>query len=243
MNAPNGFKDATTDRDLIAKWFADGPINIGIRTGAESGLVVLDVDFRNGGKESFEKLGNIPRTPHSKTGGGFHYYFKHPGDRIKSQHDRLGPGLDIKADGGYVVAPPSLHASGNEYRWLIDIRAPLADVPTCFLETSSGRQSQAEATRGGDSVQAIHEGARNDKLTSLTGTMRRRGMGYEAIHAALTKENEVRCTPPLSEKDVERIARSVSSYDPAPNRFNLTDAGNGERFASQHGEKIRYCWT
>jgi putative DNA primase/helicase len=241
-HAHHGLKDATTDGGAIAKWFSNGPINIGIRTGTESRLVVLDVDPDHGGNESLKKLGVLPNTPRVQTGsGGQHYFFKHPGGNIRNSAGTLGPGLDIRADGGYVVAPPSLHTSGNEYKWLVDARVPLADMPRCLLQTSTGKKAKTTAHR--ERSQTIKEGERDNTLASLAGTMRHRGMGFEAIYAALREENQAHCVPPLSDADVERIARSISSYEPAHKRFNLTDAGNGERFAAQHGDKVRYCWS
>lgn len=119
----NGFKDATTDETQIRKWWTWWPnANIGIATGEPSGLVVLDVDPRHGGSKSYAELeqehGPLPKTLVSLTGGGGkHIFFEHPGRRIKSASNVLGPGLDIRADGGYIVAPPSRHASGKIYRW------------------------------------------------------------------------------------------------------------------------------
>ena len=85
--------------------------NVGIATGARSGLVVLDVDPRHGGDEqlaAFEaEHGKLPETAAVVTGGGgAHYYFNHPGGDIRSR--KLSPGLELKADGTFVVAPPSL---------------------------------------------------------------------------------------------------------------------------------------
>jgi putative DNA primase/helicase len=241
--APHGLKDATTNGNIITGWFNNGPVNLGIRTGAESGLIVLDVDPDHGGNESLKRLGVLPKTPRVRTGGGGeHDFFRHPGGNIRNSAGTLGPGLDIRANGGYVVAPPSLHASGNEYVWLIDARAPLADIPQRLLVNSTGTRKEATGAPSGEQVGDIPEGKRDNALASLAGTMRHKGMGYEAIHAALQKKNQARCVPPLPDKDVERIARSVSRYEPGRKHFNLTDAGNGERFAAQHRDKIRYCW-
>jgi putative DNA primase/helicase len=240
--AHHGLKDATTDGGAIGQWFNDGPINIGIRTGTESGLVALDVDPGHGGNESRKKLGDLPSTPRVQTGGGGeHHFFKHPGGNVCNSAGALGPGLDIRADGGYVVAPPSLHTSGKEYKWLVDARVPLADMPKRLRQKPTARELKAEVPV--ERSDTIKEGERDNTLASTAGTMRRRGMGFEAIYAALQKQNEASCMPPLSDRDVERIARSVSRYEPAAERFNLTDAGNGERFAAQHGDKVRYCWS
>jgi len=106
-------------------WFDTWPdANVGIAIGAESGLVVLDVDPRHGGTESLEELetrhGRLPLSPVVLTGGGgTHSYFAHPkGGTVPNRTNFAGlPGLDLRADGGYVVAPPSVHASGRAYEW------------------------------------------------------------------------------------------------------------------------------
>ena len=137
----NGVNDATTDLDTIKDWWEKWPqANMGIRTGPESGLVVLDVDPRNGGSESLAQLitqyGELPETLVCGTGGGgWHYYFQHPDQfQLKGKVPGLA-GLDIKSDGGYVVAPPSRHHSGGVYRWLSNWRTTnIAPLPEWLLE-------------------------------------------------------------------------------------------------------------
>jgi Bifunctional DNA primase/polymerase, N-terminal len=124
-----GFKDATDDQAKIDAWAKAFPkCNIAIATGEPSGIVVIDVDPRNGGFDSLSKLaggGNLfPACPSAKTGNnGRHLYFRLPSG-LKSSKDRLGPGIDIKSTGGYVVAAPSWIAPtdagpGGSYQWLI----------------------------------------------------------------------------------------------------------------------------
>ena len=129
----NGVDGATCDSRMIRAWWARYPLaNVAIRTGAVSGLVVLDVDPRNGGDESlleFEaQIGPLPTTPRSLTGGGgLHMLFQYPvGHDVRSRTSVL-PGLDVKANGGFIVAPPSRHASGREYAW--DTFAHPDDMP------------------------------------------------------------------------------------------------------------------
>src|SRR5881394_3129330 len=103
-------------RGWLRQWAEAG---IGVVTGAISGLVVVDVDAGHGGNESLEQLerehGPMPTTLECRTGGGGrHLYFAHPGGLARNKVG-LAPGIDIRADGGYVVAPPSLHASGVQY--------------------------------------------------------------------------------------------------------------------------------
>ena len=126
----SGFWDATTDPRRIEAWWRRWPgANVGVPTGGRSGLLVLDVDPRDGGPESLAELeregGSLPETSRARTGGGgMHVLFRYPaGEEVRSSAGRLGPGLDVRGEGGYVVVPPSRTRGG--YEWLD--RMPLAD--------------------------------------------------------------------------------------------------------------------
>ena len=116
----HGLKDASTDEKQLTDWWDRWPsANIGVATGAESGFFVLDVDGKDG-NESLATLerehGPLPTTVEAKTGGGGrHLLFKHPGQAVKNSAGRLGPGLDVRGDGGYIVAPSSIHPTGKSY--------------------------------------------------------------------------------------------------------------------------------
>ncbi len=124
-----GLHDAATNEEVVRRWWRSWPqANVAVRTGAVTGatrpgLVVVDVDPPHGGEESLNALlsknGPLPDTATVRTGsGGMHLYFAHAGGPIRnSASTRLGSGLDVRADGGYVIAPPSRHASGVTYRW------------------------------------------------------------------------------------------------------------------------------
>ena len=122
---PHGVKDATTSKTQIEEWWEKwSRANIGIATGKESGVLVLDIDPRNGGTEFFQRLekelGPLPETVTSNTGGGGeHRIFKYPDFPVRkdSTGKLLGPGVDVLSDGCIMVAPPSRHLSGNRYRW------------------------------------------------------------------------------------------------------------------------------
>jgi hypothetical protein len=131
---PHGVKDATTDQQQVEKWWRQYPqVNVGLSTAS---LVILDIDPRHNGYESLAALEQqhdvIPHTWCVRTGsGGLHIYLAAPSSStISNSAGKLGPGLDIRAKGGSVVAPPSRHITGDHYRWIFDPdEAPLAPIP------------------------------------------------------------------------------------------------------------------
>jgi putative DNA primase/helicase len=228
--------------------------NVGIAAGKVSGIVILD-DDDNG--ETIKKTGwHIPATPTVKTQRGHQYYFRCPEAGFPT-FDVTGK-LEVRADGAYVVAPPSIHPSGSAYEWVISPdEAELADPPPWLIEQASlrGRRTRAE-----DIGETISNGSRNKTLFSIAGTLRRRGLDEASIAAALLGINATKCETPLDEAEVRKIAQSAARYDPAqprsapeepaPNghrlqqealRRNLTDLGNAERFVDEHGDGVRYC--
>ena len=112
----------TTKIDLL--WDEKPTANIGIRTGT---LVVIDVDSIEALK-SLHALGPLPRTLMAKTGKGLHLYFSNPGDEIRNSQGRIADGIDVRGEGGYVLAPPSVHPSGAVYTWL-DPKAEVVPLP------------------------------------------------------------------------------------------------------------------
>jgi putative DNA primase/helicase len=214
----NGVHDASTDEAKIRRWWETWEnANIGIATGKEAGFFVLDIDPRNGGDETlafFErKHGRLPETRAADTGGdGVHLLFKYPDFPVKNSTGELGPGLDIKSDGGSIVVPPSLHVSGKRYRWRNS--APIADAPEWFLQLLREAARKSYAIGQGQIGETIPEGRRNIALTSLAGTMRRRGLDAVEIEPSLLVVNDRRCDPPLPEDEVREVASSVCRYQP-----------------------------
>jgi len=215
----NGCKDATTDTAQIKKWWGMWPkANIAIATGLISGIVVIDIDTDHGGEESLqtaiENYGSLPDTWESLTGGGGrHLFFRCPPDGIGNRGGFL-TGVDLRGDGGYVVAPPSNHISGRNYEWElsgIPGEVPLAELPAQWLELCKGEHRSYEPV---EIPSILGKGQRNDGLFRLAASMRARGLSEAALRVALLEENKTRCQPPLNEKEVELIASSAGRYQP-----------------------------
>ncbi len=114
----HGLHDATTNPDTIRGWWQRCPTaNVAIRTGAISGIIVIDLDGPTG-LASWDQIeaahGSTP-TLTATTGNGRHLYFAHPGEKVPNSAGKLGPGIDVRGDGGYVIAPPSVHSNGCRY--------------------------------------------------------------------------------------------------------------------------------
>jgi len=123
-----GFKIASTDAETIKAWWATYPTaNVAIATGEVSGIFVIDVDVDKGkvGMASLEilesEVGSLPTDALVKTGsGGLHFYLQLENQKIKGSTSKLADHIDVRANGGYVIAPPSTHISGNNYEWIND---------------------------------------------------------------------------------------------------------------------------
>jgi hypothetical protein len=233
--SPHGLKDATTDPHLIGIWWRNWPdANIGIPTGSISGFDVLDVD--EGGDDTLDELetqnGKLPNTVEALTGGGGrHMLFRHR-DGVRNSVRNI-PGIDVRGEGGYIIAAPSVHKSGREYAWELSSRpgeAEIAEWPEWLLDRI--RQGNGVVAKPGAPVAGnIAEGKRNATLTSLAGTMRRKGMTEEAIAAALLAENATACKPPMDDDEVRKIAASIIRYEPSERPFGTSVTPGGGRLA------------
>lgn len=207
------------DDDEIAAWFARWPdANVGIVTGRVSGIVVVDVDPRHGGADSLRQLqrehAGLPPTVEAVTGGGRHLYFAL---REPVLHNRVGlrPGIDLRAEGGCVVAPPSMHPGGRCYAWVPghepESLAP-APLPAWFIALLRGAghtghplAHRRELVRAG-----VAEGERNNTLASLTGHLPWRGVDPAVALELLLAWNRIRCRPPLPDDEVARVVQSIA---------------------------------
>jgi hypothetical protein len=213
-------KKASTSEKQIHIWFSKSR-NLGITTGSESGLVVLDIDPRNGGELNLKRLeeqyGKLPVTITAVTGGGgWHYYFRWFEDaRLR----KPAPGIDFQcSDGHQVVAAPSIHPeSGIAYEWSKSpLTQDLADLPTAWKSMLSGSSAlpAPDCTQVVGSVSHLFSGdipvgTRNNTLFQLGCALRNEGNLSKTIAAALNETNINRCSPPLSPSEVYEILESV----------------------------------
>lgn len=213
------YRLATTSE--VEEWFRRWPDgNVGVVTGAVSGLVVLDIDPKHDGDESLARLirehGPLPHTVEALTGGGGrHIYFAHPGGILRNKVG-LHPGIDIRGDGGCVVAPPSVHASGKAYTWVKGSdpqHTPLAPLPAWLLQETTGvRQGRGHSLDYWRNLvrEGVPEGERNNTIASLTGHLLWHGVDTDVVLELLLCWNRVRCRPPLAEEEVMRTVDSIS---------------------------------
>jgi putative DNA primase/helicase len=266
--------EATDDPRIVAGWWDHTPdANIGLPTGEINGVVVVDID--NGGnkngsaelKKLLEEHGDSwAHVPYVKTpSGGYHFFFKHPGVHISSSANKIAPGIDIRADGGYVVAIGS-YRNGKPYEgssnftggienppempeWLMKLIEKLNDRAAVNRKIEVRGRVWEEYLIGG----TIRGGGRNNYLfEKVASPMRGRGAGFEDIFATLQAVYEKRCekTEPMSAKELENIAWSVvKRYEPNkrvkkmrdPLHFSFSDLGNAERLVDRYGVDLRFC--
>jgi hypothetical protein len=212
----HGWKEGTRDPAEIRTWWRLWPdANIGIITGRGSGIVVLDVDGKHGEESMADLARRGCRLPDTFTvhtgGGGQHLYFLLPeGVEVRNSQSKIAPGLDIRGEGGHVVAPPSLHRAGARYE-VNESAIPPTPCPEWLVRMAQAAPPTQSAPAPGSIAGApVGEGQRTNRLVSLAGTMNKRGMSPTAIEAALLQENTATCSPPLPEEKVRSIARDIS---------------------------------
>jgi hypothetical protein len=214
------FQQRRASRQEIHEWFerwSEG--NVGIVTGSISGLVVLDIDPKHGGEESLNQLirehGPLPLTIESNTGGGGrHLYFSYPSGVVRNKVG-LAPGIDVRGEGGCVVAPPSVHSSGKAYAWRkghAPGETPLAPLPSWLLSLMTGSKAQPGHSLDywRDLIRAaVPEGERNNTIASLAGHLLWHGVDPDVTEELLLCWNRIRCRPPMSDQEVTRTVQSI----------------------------------
>lgn len=201
------YQERMPTREEFVLWFTDGSnYNIGIVTGKISNVVVVDFDSKQG--LTFAKKHNFPLTPIVETARGHHFYFKYPKNQeirnFQKRHDLAG--VDLRAEGGYVVAPPSIHESGVTYEWangfgLNDVL--LADLPEIIFAKNQEDKTPLAELYGG-----VDEGERNNSLTRLVGSWARDNLTYnECLNQANIWNSQN--NPPLDREEVEKTVKSI----------------------------------
>ena len=224
--------EASADLNKVAGWWKASPhANIALLL---DGLVCLDVDPRHQGIESLKKLeekhAKLAEIAVARSGsGGLHYLFC-PGDQQVTRALGFKPGLDLlSGGGGYIIVEPSLHKSGDNYKWIHEPhplsvtrdRAEFPPVPRWLLE-EAGIEVQEKPKKGrpakGKGFQLptskIVQGEREKILCQQAGKLRHAGASIEGIVADLRKINAEQCEPRLDDADLIRISKSIGTKEP-----------------------------
>ncbi|MDQ0340249.1 uncharacterized protein (DUF927 family) [Caldalkalibacillus uzonensis] len=213
------YQSKRADEQQIKEWWSKWPqANIGVVTGSVSGIVVFDIDGEEGQKSVEENNFKLPWTAISNTGKGYHYIFKHPGHEIRNFARRL-PGLDFRGDGGYIVAPPSIHPSGRKYEWSTPPwDTPPVDMPEWLDDLTKKKPLGATGPGATDKVdpakvlQGVPEGERD--WTLFRYACRLRAKGYDRAEAeALVMQAAANCDPPFPEEDALKKVESAWNYE------------------------------
>jgi KaiC/GvpD/RAD55 family RecA-like ATPase len=211
----NGVLDATTDTETVTAWWTANPdANIGLATGRDADLYVVDIDDALG-EDALLRYGALPPTPESHTGKGRHLLFAYKGGRNTA--GRLGPKIDTRGEGGYIVAPPSLHPNGGRYRWVTPPhKAPVAALPQSIVDQlesvagsiapEGGRASAIDVVMNG-----VSEGGRNQALTEYVGRLFAKGLRELEVLEVARGVNATKLRPPLDNTEVEAVVNSVAT--------------------------------
>jgi len=198
--------------DKITLWWGRYPhANVGIITGMVSGILVMDLDSQN--SKDYAKTMGTPETPIALTSKGAHVYFDFPTDLVGNKSDRK-LGMDIRGEGGYVVAPPSIHPSGAVYKWTgwHPWNTIIAPMPRWLIDWCNQQSRSEERQKGwqNEILEGVTDGGRNNAAASLAGRFFNKDLSVPEITEILLMWNE-RNTPPLPEEEIIRTVSSMGS--------------------------------
>lgn len=237
-----GFKNASTDEKTVRAWWARNPnYNIGIACGDGTMVIDLDVDESKGedGTATLRRWedehGKLPETATAVTGrGGLHMLYRVGGEVRCSANPKLG--VDVRGDGGYIVAPPSIHPNGTQYAWERDPREHEIAEADGGVMAFVGFVQGGRGGEGGKALSIpgeIESGGRNNTLFKMACSLQSKGLGNSAILAAVMAENAEKCNPPLSSNEVRRLVESAltkekgNAEDPTKIKVALSRNENG----------------
>jgi hypothetical protein len=208
---------ASCDAEVIRGWAAAHPgCNWGLACGADSCVWVLDVDGDEGKaalQKLIEKYGKLPETLSARTGKGGHLYWSYAESTIRNSASKVGGGLDVRGDGGYVLVPPSVHPSGRWYEW-VDPTVPVAEAPQWLVCLAAAEVPSLTRPPASRTIVEIGPGQRHKRLTHVIGRMLNDGMNTAAVEAAAMAENAT-FAPSKPEADVRKlVADMVGRYVP-----------------------------
>ena len=218
----NGLKDATRDPDIIRRWWRQEPqLNLAIATGAVSNVFVIDLDGLDA-EVNLRRLeaehGELPATVEVITARGRHVYFRWPETPVRNSAGKIAPGIDVRGDGGYVLAPPSVHPSGRPYAWSVDSANAFAPAPEWLLaKLAAAAPAAGSGTPSSEwrnlIIAGVAKGERNCTVARLTGHLLRRRVDPIAVLELMQAWNATHCTPPLPAEDVERVVGSIAGKE------------------------------
>lgn len=210
------FRRLPTEEEIEQWWRAMPRAGVGIVTGKVSNLIVLDVDTKKGA-DANAIYETYPTGVVSRTGsGGGHFYYEYPSDRdhvpnVVGRENGKPNGLDLRADGGYVVAPPTLHPSGRRYEW-ITARRPRPMAPDLLArilpKENNGSDPGSTEPWLSDVLAGVDEGGRNDAAARLAGYYFKKGMPADVVEQQLILWNQNN-RPPLSPGRLRLTVESI----------------------------------
>jgi hypothetical protein len=191
-----------------------------LATGAVSWLLVVDIDDLEG-EAALRLLENqhalLPPTVEVITGRGRHLYLRYPKNlTLGNTVGHIAEGIDTRGNGGYVLAPPSVHITGKRYCWSVDSANAIAEAPQWLLDLLLRPSGTTEVTPNEWRERfglPVCEGRRNVTIAKLTGHLLRRYVDPIVVHTLMQLWNSARCQPPLAEQDVTRIVTSISNKE------------------------------
>lgn len=218
---PHGSKDATLDLRTAEEWWLLWPdANIGIATGEEAGVFVVDIDDWQSWQRLMQMHGEVyPGWISYSQKDGVHAWFMWPGEPVANSQGTVAAGVDVRGEGGYVVAPPSKGLLGS-YVWDKEANpassAFLYPAPDWLLRRIWSGRGESGKKAPYVAPPKIIEGGRNGELIRMAGACRHHGADPDEIEALLQSMNKRRCTPPLDPEEVRKIAWSSGRWEPAP---------------------------
>lgn len=229
--------ETASEDEIMLLWEPEPEANIGIATGKISGFFVFDIDAKHGRSS---KEFQIPPTVCARTGGGGgHYYFKYFGEHMPNSVGSLfGVGVDVRADGGLVVAPPSLHASGNFYEWIVSPDdTEIAEAPEWLKEKLFSEKGKTESQFDIKEIMGAQHGSRNDNIHRLACSLYSKGYPDEDVVFIASQINRT-YNPPLGQHSEDKPGEFEKTLISAKNFIASEETSGCKKTAN-----IPHLWT